>query len=393
MMKKWILLTLIIPTLAFAEKKWITIGKDAIPAIRELLNISYENIDSADDIELIEVNDKDLELISHLMHHKFKRCGGYIFHDTKSEALETLHSTERRSIAKNFKFKGYEVTDDERIHQILTQVSEKRIRETITKLSSYHNRHYQSKTGVEALNWIKQKWSGLTAHRSDVKVEAIDHKKWKQNSIILTIEGSENPEEIIVIGGHGDSIGSGFWNRKKSKAPGADDNASGIATITEIIKVLMDNSFSPKKTIKFMAYSAEEVGLKGSAEIAKKMRNEKRDVIGVVQFDMTNYKGDDFNIYLINDHTNSEQNEFMAQLIDTYVKVPWGYSKCGYACSDHASWTSNGYPASFPFEATFDGANKKIHSERDTIEHSRGTAEHAVNFAKLGLAFAMEMQI
>ncbi|MFZ9001357.1 MAG: M20/M25/M40 family metallo-hydrolase [Bacteriovoracaceae bacterium] len=393
MIKKWILLFSIIPTLALADKTWITIDKDTIPAIREFLDISYENIDSTGDIELLEVSEHDLEKISHLMHDKFKRCGGYIYHDSKKEALETLYGEERRAVAKNFKFKNYEISDDERIHQMLGQVNEARIRKTIEKLSSYHNRHYQSETGVEALNWIKQKWSSLTSHRSDVKVEAIDHRKWKQNSVILTIEGSENPEEIIVIGGHGDSIGSGFWNRQKSKAPGADDNASGIATITEIIKILMDNSFSPKKTIKFMAYSAEEVGLKGSAAIAKDMRTKKKNVVGVIQFDMTNYKGAEFNIYLINDHTNKEQNEFLAQLIDTYVKVPWGYSKCGYACSDHASWTSNGYPASFPFEATFDGSNKKIHSARDTIEQSRGTADHAVNFAKLGLAYALEMQI
>jgi leucyl aminopeptidase len=53
-----------------------------------------------------------------------------------------------------------------------------------------------------------------------------------------------------------------------AKAPGADDNASGIATITETIRVLMSNGFQPKKTLKFMAYAAEEVGLLGSKEIA-----------------------------------------------------------------------------------------------------------------------------
>ena len=91
------------------------------------------------------------------------------------------------------------------------------------------------------------------------------------------------------------------------------------------------------------------------------------------------------------DYTNEAQNTFVGSLIDEYVKVPWGYDQCGYGCSDHASWHGQGYPASMPFEATMKGMNKNIHTANDKIEISNNNASHAVNFAKLALAFAVEL--
>lgn len=140
-----------------------------------------------------------------------------------------------------------------------------------------------------------------------------------------------------------------------------------------------------------MGYSAEEVGLRGSHEIAQKFRSNKIAVIGVLQLDMTNFNGAEKSIYLISDFTNQEQNSFTGKIIDEYVKVPWGFDKCGYACSDHASWHAQGYPASMPFEATFNSMNENIHTEQDKIDVSGNSASHAVHFAKLALAFAVEL--
>ncbi|MFA5583040.1 MAG: M20/M25/M40 family metallo-hydrolase, partial [Bacteriovoracaceae bacterium] len=211
-----------------------------------------------------------------------------------------------------------------------------------------------------------------------------------QPSIIITIPGSQEPDDIIIVGGHADSI-AGFWGGANAKAPGADDNASGIATMTETFRVLMNNNFKPKKTVMFMAYAAEEVGLVGSKEIAQKFKKENKNVLGVMQLDMTLYKGTkDKDIVMMSDYTNSAQNEFLGKLIDEYVKVPWGYSRCGYACSDHASWSNAGFPASMPHEATMSEANKKIHTAHDTLQTAGGDATHALKFAKLALSYIVE---
>ena len=110
---------------------------------------------------------------------------------------------------------------------------------------------------------------------------------------------------------------------------------------------------------------------------------------------MTNHKGtEDLDIVFMTDFTNDAQTKFMGSLIDTYLTdVKWGYSKCGYGCSDHASWHNAGYPASMPFESTMGDINRSIHTANDTIEarESHGTADYAEKFARLGVSFIVEM--
>jgi leucyl aminopeptidase len=113
-----------------------------------------------------------------------------------------------------------------------------------------------------------------------------------------------------------------------------------------------------------------------------------------MQLDMTNAHGSkkkNLDIVLMSDFTNKSQNEFFGNLIDEYVKVPWGYSKCGYGCSDHASWHRVGYPASIPFESTMRDINPKIHTTSDTLENMGGSANHARKFAKLAIAYMVEL--
>jgi leucyl aminopeptidase len=57
--------------------------------------------------------------------------------------------------------------------------------------------------------------------------------------------------------------------------------------------------------------------------------------------------------------------------------------------SDHASWTKAGYASSFPFETEFRNYNPSIHSPEDTLD--KISPEHAREFAKVALAFAVEL--
>ena len=107
---------------------------------------------------------------------------------------------------------------------------------------------------------------------------------------------------------------------------------------------------------------------------------------------MTNYKGGASDIYLITDYTNSEQNTFVAQLAAAYLPtLTVGYDRCGYGCSDHASWDAQGYPVSMPFEASLGRDNPAIHTSRDTYENSGGQAVHALKFARLAADFMVEL--
>jgi leucyl aminopeptidase len=140
-----------------------------------------------------------------------------------------------------------------------------------------------------------------------------------------------------------------------------------------------------------IAYAAEEVGLRGSLAVVKEFKKRKINVVGALQLDMTNYQGSDRDIWLIDDHTDHAQNAFLVKLIETYTGATWGSDRCGYACSDHASWTRYGFRASMPFESRFRDSNREIHTVRDTLEMSDNNANHAVKFARLGAAYALEL--
>src|SRR5262249_9162402 len=84
-------------------------------------------------------------------------------------------------------------------------------------------------------------------------------------------------------------------------------------------------------------------------------------------------------------------NSFLGRLIDRYVGASWGLDACGYACSDHAAWHRTGVPASMPFESRMRDRNRQIHTRGDTLETSDANAEHAVKFARLAAAYAIEL--
>ena len=141
-----------------------------------------------------------------------------------------------------------------------------------------------------------------------------------------------------------------------------------------------------------MAYAAEEVGLRGSKEIAANFKANNVNVVGVMQLDMTNFKGSANDIYIFTDYTDSSQNTFVANLIKTYQpSVTIGYDVCNYGCSDLASWTAQGYFASLPFESSFSASNKNIHTANDTFASTGNQALHSLKFAKLAASFAIEL--
>jgi len=364
---------------------WVAMENADADAVRGKIDLARrEVVPLTQGITLFPVKPEELPRLSHIMHERRDRCGGFFAYDSKEAAMADEDSGTGGAVAR-----AYSISRPETVRFLLSKFREDRLRDTITRLSKFHNRYYSSDEGVASSQWILDDWAGIAKGRSDISVELFDHPGWPQSSVILTIAGSKEPGQVIVLGGHADSVG-GRWGGSGARAPGADDNASGIAVLTEALRVIVDSGFRPERTVQLMAYSAEEVGLRGSRAIATQYASAGVDVQGVVQFDMTIFKGSVKSIYLITDYTNEVQNAYLGRLIDEYVKVPWGETRCGYACSDHASWTRNGFPASFPFEATKRGTNRNIHSSRDTLENVGGTADHAVPFARLAVAYIVE---
>jgi len=124
----------------------------------------------------------------------------------------------------------------------------------------------------------------------------------------------------------------------------------------------------------------------------KKAKKDNTKITGVLQLDMTNYKGSQGDIYVMTGGTNAEQDNFLVELAKEYLPELQTAKTGGcYGCSDHASWSERGYRASFLAEAEMRNFNRNIHTARDTIQNSDPTGEHAVKYAKLALVFAAEL--
>jgi leucyl aminopeptidase len=372
------------------KKVFISIDSDALSFTQKKFGPRVLEIESRDGISILKIDEDALPWLSLLMHRNFNRCGGFMLHDDAVEANNLLNSQSDQLYTKKNSFVDYKIDQDASVKPMIDQASPANILATIIQLSAFQNRYYKGEFGKKSAAFIKDTWTNLVKNRSDAKVEYFQHPNWDQPSIIMTIKGQS--DETIVLGGHQDSI-NGYTGGASARAPGSDDNASGISTITEVIRVLIDNSYQPQKTLKFMAYAAEEVGLLGSKEIATDFKKRNVNVIGVMQLDMTNFKGNEtLDIVMMRDYTNDEQNKFVGSIIDHYVPgIKWGFDKCGYGCSDHASWHTQGYPASMPFEATMDTMNHKIHTANDTLTVSNNNASHAVKFAKMAIGYIVEL--
>ncbi|MGC0154081.1 M28 family peptidase, partial [Chromobacterium vaccinii] len=378
---------------AQARPVWISIGEPAYQLLRKIDTKASSRLSrqtpTGETVRLVRVDEALLPSLSDAIHDNLRHCGGFIVHGDLRQARAALNGP--AAPPAGIVAPAYAIGQQAIVAKLLPQLRDSNIVDTIRTLSDYQNRFYTSRHGVDASNWIAAQWTRLTGGRGDAAVEQYVHAGWPQKSVILTIRGTDEAAETVVLGAHLDSsIGSDAG--ESGRAPGADDDASGVASLTEVARVLLAGDYRPRRTIQFIAYSAHEVGLRGSTDIARRYRQQRIDVVGALQLDMTNYPGDAQDIFLITDDTSRAQNAFVADLARTYLPaLKVGYSQCGYACSDHAAWTAQGYAASFPFESSFDKRNPHIHTDHDTLANADEQARHALKFSQLALAYAVEL--
>lgn len=377
------------------EHVWITTDRDTLPWAAYLIGgepalrtSTYEAEEER--VVALRVPRRVLPELAEIAHEEHQRCGGYVLHDDEADALGQLAVNRTFPTLPQVSRVAYTVDNPAAVQAITRGLSEPNMLATVRKLSSYKNRHHASPTGQEAAKWLHQRWAALASGRSDVRVALITHARTPQASVSLTIRGTSLPDEYVVLGGHLDSIAG--RTGANGVAPGADDNASGIATLTEIARAALAADYRPDRSIVFYGYAAEEVGLLGSAEIANAAKTEGRRVVGVMQLDMTNFSSAaQPYLALIRDHTSPDLNQFTIRLIETYLRMPWKYDSCGYACSDHASWATRGYATTFPHEAMLREGNKRIHTVDDTLTLTKESVSHSMHFARLGAAFVAEL--
>lgn len=326
--------------------------------------------------------------------HLFGKCAGFeVLPELQVQSPEQLLTTLKSLQAKNEDYdrapmRALQMTADPQIESALQQVSEQNLRATVEWLSSYPTRASRDAKANDPVTAFKDRLQQMTAFTGyPVSIELIDHRGTKQKSIHLTISGKGRPNEIIVFGAHFDSINNQWGG---GNAPGADDNASGSANLLETLRILLAQP-QPQRTLEFFWYAGEESGLIGSSEIAAQYKTQKKDVVAVLQLDMTLYPGTaPFTLGSMTDFTSAWMRDYLRAMNDTYIKANIVEDKCGYGCSDHASWYRNSYATLMPFEATMRTMNPNIHSSQDTLNQKLNFA-HSAMFTKIALVMAMDL--
>ena len=89
------------------------------------------------------------------------------------------------------------------------------IRERVALISSFKTRYHTTSEGAEASLEIKRMFENIAAQRGDISVELYDHgDETEQKSVVVRIEGSKYPDELVLLGSHLDSI-AGWWGNSR----------------------------------------------------------------------------------------------------------------------------------------------------------------------------------
>ncbi len=164
-------------------------------------------------------------------------------------------------------------TPDPAIQKMIAGISADRIAVSVKTLAGFGTRgDYsdpdQKTRGVGAARrWIYDQFHGFSP-RLEVSYDMAKKGVTDVASVIAVLPGTIQPERRIIVGAHYDSINLRARGDKAAEAPapGADDDASGTAVVLELARVMSQYRF--RKTIVFIAFGGEEIGLIGSSHYA-----------------------------------------------------------------------------------------------------------------------------
>lgn len=389
----FILFILLLASYSYAEKK----AEQFLVVPQCLLekNIPYEALAEADELSFIKTSQlKRLQVASST---KPRRCRGFM----NVTAAWLVYSKKPNSDADLFLkrylprmdpsdlLRGYRLQYSRQVNLLFQNIKPDNVKQDLAQLVAFPDRQVNSESGVEAAAWIKQQVQAMvaTASHQEADIYEIPTPNAKQASIVLRI-GRHLTMPAVVIGTPMDTLVAS----SRHKQPGADDSASGVVTTLEAARILLSSELVFKKPIYFIWYAGEEEGKLGSQRVVEYFNQHNVQVDAVLQLDMTGYVSKrNPGIGLIDDLTDGGLTAFVADLIAAYVKLPAGAVRCGYACSDQASWYLNNNRVAYPFEVMDDKGNPYVHTRRDTVD--KLDINHMVNFVKLTLAFAVELAL
>jgi len=176
--------------------------------------------------------------------------------------------------------------NESELQSILKEVSTENLKQYLNRLSAFHTRHSKSPILNEAGKYIMNELKGLgyTNTLYHYFKSTIDNEEFELRNIVCEKKGID--DQLIMVCAHYDCI----MNNKEdsnSRAPGANDNGSGVSALIELARILANKNL--KHSIQFVFFSGEEQGLLGSKNYAKYIKENGINLYRLINLDMIGY--------------------------------------------------------------------------------------------------------
>ncbi|MFH1680155.1 MAG: M20/M25/M40 family metallo-hydrolase [Candidatus Eisenbacteria bacterium] len=210
----------------------------------------------------------------------------------------------------------------------------------------------------------------------DVEFDPFTFSGTSARNVIATLPGTETPERIYILGGHVDATSQ----NPTVSAPGANDNASGTASVLLAAEILKDYSF--RSTIRFIAFTGEEQGLRGSTHYAADAAANGDSILGVVICDMVAWYQNEYKLIIEGEPAWDWLMQIMRDACAEYTGLSTRLDYYSWG-SDHVPFQNEGFPAFLAIEKEYD-LYPCYHKVCDTTEMNK--ADFGVDVTKACIA-------
>ena len=280
-------------------------------------------------------------------------------------------------------------TENPTIRALMDSVSVDSIEATISHLCSYQNRRCDSRHIYDVQNWLSARYASLagidTVMLHDFKMHKEGFPEETADNVLAIQWGVTKPEEYVICGAHYDSWNGDTADPDTVRAPGADDNATGVAGIWETARLLSRYKFD--RTIIYANWNAEEIGLFGSEAYAKECAENRIAIVGYFNMDMNGYlqEGSDIHMHVVYVDQDSLLAQMFFDVCHTYFPdMPVRQNWMPHGDSDFSSFNRSGYPALHPFEDVY-ASSPYIHTRQDVLGLSVNNLAQSRQFAQINL--------
>ncbi|KAH7345710.1 Zn-dependent exopeptidase [Rhizoctonia solani] len=245
------------------------------------------------------------------------------------------------------------------------------------------SRHSFSPGSRVAADWIQGKFEAAGA-----RCKQKPFLEGFAPNVVCRFKGTDDSTGLVILSGHYDSRGS-FGS---VRAPGADDDGSGVTHVLAIAQAISDNKIQFNTNVELVAFAGEEQGLLGSRAYADELRRADANITLMIQADMLAYRdpSEPLQLGLPQSIGLPEAGYLVANVSKIYApELTVGLSAA--CCSDHQSFHEQGFPATQVFERAGPIIDPMYHNSGDLSERSGYDLGQVRSIAKVTFATLLEV--